>query len=100
MKLPSHFVTLVFSLTATLSSAAPSVAPQVGNVAGVKTYLLGTLAKMDKAAADFLADAATYAKIIDADGGDYAKALGASRGELRALVARLRDEYMAMDSNG
>jgi hypothetical protein len=70
---------------ATLCLAAEKP-PQVSGVDGVKTYLLSNLTKMDKAAADFVVDAAAYAKIIDANGGDYAKALVASREEFRTLA--------------
>ena len=92
-------VLLLFGALATAAFAAEKP-PQVGSVDGVKTYLLSTLAEMDKAAAAFVVDAAAYAKIIDASGGDYAKALAASGPELRALVAKLQDEYKAMDSFG
>jgi len=78
---------------------AQKAAP-VANVAGVKTYLLATLERATGAAGDFAANAAAYAKIIDTHGGDYARAAAASGAELRALVARMQENYKAMDSFG
>lgn len=91
---------LVLIAAATLPAFAAGNPPQVSNVDGVKSYLVANLAGMDRAADAFVQNAAAYAKIIDANGGDYAKALAASGAELRDLVAKMQENYKAMDSFG
>lgn len=78
---------------------AQTTAP-VANVAGVKTYLLNTLAGVTRAADEFAGNAANYGKMITGHSGDYAAAAAADGPELRALVAKMQENYKAMDSFG
>ncbi|MEY2561852.1 MAG: hypothetical protein QOH88_45 [Verrucomicrobiota bacterium] len=74
-------------------------APPVGSN-DVKGYLLGALTKMEQAAGEFLANAESYRKLIDANERDPAKAFAHSANEVTRLVAALRENYKAMDSFG
>lgn len=99
----SRLIILLLALS-TASLAAPRVSAQkavsVSNVEGVKTYLLNTLQTVDRAAEEFVVNSAAYARIIEAHGGDYSKALVTAGPELRRLVAKMQENYKAMDSFG
>jgi hypothetical protein len=84
----------------TLGVLFPTVHAEVGNVQGVKSYLVTTVTKMDAAAHDFVKNAQAYAAIIDAEHGDYAKAYAAKKPEIDALVKAMQENYKAMDSYG
>ena len=99
----SRLLTCLLALSvapfAALRVSAQKVA-SVSNVEGVKTYLLTTLQLVDRAADEFVANSTAYAKIIEAHGGDYPRAFAAAGPELRALVAKMQENYKAMDSFG
>lgn len=90
-----------FALAASTALFVPFVAKAaVSDVNGVKSYLVGTVTKMDTAAHEFVKNAQAYAAIIDSYQGDYAKAYAAKKPELDHLVAAMRENYKAMDSYG
>jgi hypothetical protein len=68
--------------------------------AGVKDYLLTTLARVEIAADDFVRDANSYAEIVRANGNDPSRAFYFSPAEIEKLLHQLREEYKAMDSFG
>ena len=82
------------------SRVSAQKAASVSNVEGVKTYLLTTLQLVDRAAAELAGNAAAYARIIEAHGHDYGMALAAAGPELRGLVAKMQENYKAIDSFG
>jgi imelysin len=84
---------------AALPVSAQRVA-SVSNVEGVKIYLLTTLQLVDRAAAEFVANSTAYAQIIEAHRGDYPRAFAAAGPELRAIIAKMQENYKAMDSFG
>ena len=61
-------------------------------VAEVKSYLVGTLEKMKRASADFVANTSAYAALTAANGGPE-RAFAAKKGEVQKLVAKLQDDY-------
>jgi imelysin len=69
-------------------------------VKDVKGYLLGTLEKIERAADDFVRDAAAYQQLVNANGGDPLRAFAASPDEMTRLIASLREGYKKMDSFG
>ena len=93
---PVRFAAPILALSALL----PWIHAEVGNVQGVKSYLVSTVTKMDAAAHDFVTNAKAYAAIIDAYNGDYAKAYAAKKPEIDALVKAMQENYKAMDSYG
>jgi hypothetical protein len=66
----------------------------------IKSYLLGKVGVMDKAAHDFAMHAAAYEKLISASGGDYNKAVQNSGDELLALIATMQDDYRTIHNTG
>lgn len=82
-----------------LTLASPLFAA-VKDVEGVKSYLVKTTTKMDRAAQDFAKNAQAYAAIIDAYQGDYQKAYAAKKSEIDHLVKAMQENYKAMDSYG
>jgi hypothetical protein len=86
----------LISATASLASATAAV----NDVEDVKSYLVKTVTKMDKAAHDFEKNAQAYAAIIDAYHGDYAKAWAEKKGDLTKLVKKMQENYKAIDSYG
>ncbi len=86
-------------IAAALNFSAPLHAA-VSNVDGVKSYLVKTVTKMDKASHEFVKNAKAYAAIIDAYKGDYAKAYAEKKGEIDKLVKALQEDYKTMDSYG
>jgi hypothetical protein len=93
---PKFALVLAFISTFNLGLAAEPV----NSVEGVKSYLVGTVEKMQGAAHEFQKNAASYAKIIDAARGDYRKAFSAHPKEIAVLIHALQDNYKAMDSYG
>jgi len=77
-----------------------ATAPAADEVASVKKYLVSTVTKMDAASRDFVKNADAYAAIIAANKGDYAAAYQAEPKRIDALIARMQDNYKAMDSYG
>jgi hypothetical protein len=92
--------TLAAALSAALFISIQPTHAAAEKVDGVKSYLVGTVTKMDAAAHDFVKNALAYAAIIDSYKGDYAKAYAAKKKEIDALVAAMRENYKAMDSYG
>ncbi len=65
----------------------------------VKTYLVKTLEKVKAASADFVKNSTEYAGIVAQHGG-VEKAWAARKKDLEKLVAKMQDNYKAMDSFG
>lgn len=83
-----------------VATALPSATAAVRDVAGVKSYLVSTLTRVNAAAQDYEKNARAYAAIIDAHQGDYAAAYAAEKPELDRLVTAMQENYKAMDSFG
>ncbi|MDD5199896.1 MAG: imelysin family protein [Terrimicrobiaceae bacterium] len=95
-----HSLSLLASATAILATTTSLVRSEVSNVEGVKSYLVGTVTKMDEAGHAFVKDANAYAAIIDAHHGEYAKAHASKQPEIDALVKAMQEDYKTMDSYG
>lgn len=87
-------------LTAVLVRAPAESASPPPAGRDVKGYLLGALAKIDRASEEFLANANAWQKLVDTNGGDPVKAFAQSPDEVMRLVTALRENYKAMDSFG
>lgn len=97
--MPHRFFFAALAIAASFTAVVPSRA-SVKDVDGVKSYLVHTVTRMDKAAHDFEKNAKAYAAIIDAFEGNYARAYAAKKKEIDALVKDMRENYKAMDSYG
>ena len=89
-------VVLLWSLAVLLGASVRSGA---AHVTEVKSYLVSTLEKMKKASADFVDNSRTYAALAATNGG-IDKAFAAKKGDVQKLVAKMQDNYKAMDSYG
>jgi hypothetical protein len=87
---------LAFSLFA----GCTAVRADGGGTSAIKAYLLQQVTKMDAAAHDYAANAASYQRIIDANGGDYNKAATNNGPELLLLVAKMQDDYKGLHMRG
>jgi len=96
MKLPRVPAALLWSVPVFLGSFASGKA---ADVAEVKTYLVGTVEKMKKASGEFVENSRAYSALAAANGG-IDKAYAAKKGDVQKLVARMQDNYKAMDSYG
>ena len=77
----------------------PAAQAADADVSGVKSYLTGTLSKVKRASADFVEHANAYAQLVAAHG-DPQKTFAAEKDQTLKLVARMQDDYKAMDSFG
>ncbi|HSJ01630.1 MAG TPA: hypothetical protein VK956_04215, partial [Verrucomicrobium sp.] len=80
------------------SFLAPAFA-QGAEVDEVKSYLVDTLVKVKAASADFVKNSTEYAGIVTTAGG-VDKAWATKKPEVEKLVARMQENYKAMDSFG
>jgi hypothetical protein len=91
--LVSVLVTLLCSVLATVTHAEETAA-------SVKSYLIGKLEKMDAASEDFVKNSDAYSALVAANGGSVEAAYKANPKKVEKLVARLQENYKAMDSFG
>jgi Imelysin len=68
--------------------------------ASVKGYLLKGLEKVNAASQDFVANSEAYSKLIAANGGSVEAAYKADPKKIDKLIAKMQDNYKAMDSFG
>jgi Imelysin len=68
--------------------------------ASVKSYLLKKLEKMTTASEDFVKNSEAYSALVAKHGGSVEAAYKADPEQVEKLVAKLRDDYKAMDSFG
>jgi len=68
--------------------------------ASVKSYLLKGLEKVNAASQDFVANSEAYSKLIAANGGSVEAAYKADPKKIDKLIAKMQDNYKAMDSFG
>ena len=97
MKNGSHF--LVLSGLLFLSVFAP---PANGDetAASVKSYLLQGLEKVKAASEDFVANSEAYSKLVADHGGSVEAAYKADPKKLEKSLAKMQENYKAMDSFG
>ncbi len=65
----------------------------------VKSYLVSTMEKVKGAAEDFVVQAKAYTDLLAAEGGPE-KAWAQKKAEVQKLVAKMQEDYKAMDSYG
>jgi hypothetical protein len=68
--------------------------------ASVKSYLLKNLEKMNAASKDFVANSETYSALVAANGGSVEAAYKADPKKIDQLIAKMQENYKAMDSFG
>ncbi len=83
-------------------AASSVLAPTLSHgaeVGEVKSYLVDTLVKVKAASEEFVKNSSEYAAILSAAGGPE-KAWATKKPEVAALVAKMQENYKAMDSFG
>jgi hypothetical protein len=80
----------VFGLRANADETATSV----------KSYLLKGLEKIDAASQDFVANSEAYSALVAANGGSVEAAYKADPRKIDKLIAKMQENYKAMDSFG
>jgi hypothetical protein len=68
--------------------------------ASVKSYLLKGLEKINAASQDFVANSEAYSKLVAANGGSVEAAYKADPKTIDKLIAKMQENYKAMDSFG
>lgn len=89
---------LLFSLS--LFAIFPVAVHAAGTAESVKSYLVKKLDKVQAASADFVKNSEAYSALVAANGGTVEAAYQAKPKEIEKLVARMQDDYKAMDSYG
>ena len=75
-------------------------ASDVQTAASVKSYLLKSLEKVTEASQDFVANSEAYSALIAANGGSIEAAYKAEPEKIEQLIAKMQENYKAMDSFG
>ena len=91
-----------FSISAVVCSAAFTLGmsgAQAADVTEVKSYLVSTVEKIKRGSTEFVENANAYAALVAANGGPE-KAFTAKKPEVLRLVAKMQENYKAMDSFG
>jgi len=73
---------------------------EIATAASVKSYLLKKLDKMKAASEDYVKASEAYAALVAANGNSVESAYKADPQQVDKLVARMQDDYKAMDSYG
>ena len=76
------------------------VRSDVQTAASVKSYLLKSLEKVTEASQDFVANSEAYSALIAANGGSIEAAYKAEPKKIEQLIAKMQENYKAMDSFG
>lgn len=95
----ARFYLLSYSVIC-LSAFSLGSATAAEEVVSVKKYLVNTVTDMQTASQDFVKNADAYAAIIAAHQGDYTAAYQAEPKQIDGLIAKMQDNYKAMDSYG
>ena len=91
----------VLVLTLALSSSVFSSSGQAEETAAsVKSYLLHKLEKVNAASEDFVINSEAYSALVAANGGSVEAAYKADPKKIDQLVAKMQENYKAMDSFG
>jgi hypothetical protein len=91
----------VLVLTLALSSSVFSSRGQAEETAAsVKSYLLKKLEKVNAASEDFVINSEAYSALVAANGGSVEAAYKADPKKIDQLVAKMQENYKAMDSFG
>ncbi len=98
MKMISSFSRLVCVCGSVLVALSPGYADDTAD--SVKSYLVKRLDKVQEASADFVKNSDAYAALIAANGGTVESAYKAQPKEMGKLVAKMQENYKAMDSFG
>jgi len=99
MKTASNLV--VTALLVSLGLTALATAGHAEETAAsVKSYLLKKLEKMNAASQDFVKNSDAYSALVAANGGSVEAAYKADPKQLEKLVAKMQENYKAMDSFG
>ncbi len=91
---PVSLLTAALFLTAFSSSRAEESA------SSVKSYLLEKLERMKAASEDFVKNSDAYAALVKANGGTLESAYKAEPKKMEKLVAKMQENYKAIDSFG
>jgi Imelysin len=75
-------------------------ASDVQTAASVKSYLLKSLEKVTEASQDFVANSEAYSALIAANGGSIEAAYKTEPKKIEQLIAKMQENYKAMDSFG
>ena len=97
MKIASHSFLLSALLFLGVFAARAS---DVQTAASVKSYLLKSLEKVTEASQDFVANSEAYSALIAANGGSIEAAYKAEPKKIEQLIAKMQENYKAMDSFG
>jgi hypothetical protein len=100
MKLARFLLAPVFILTAALFLTAFSSSRAEESASSVRSYLLERLGNMKAASEDFVENSDAYAALVKANGGTLEGAYRAEPKEMDKLVAKMRENYKAIDSFG
>ncbi|HEY2342593.1 MAG TPA: hypothetical protein VGH90_06175, partial [Chthoniobacteraceae bacterium] len=79
---------------------APAVQAEEVGLGAIKSYLVGKVASMDKAAHDSVANAAAYEKIINDNGGDYDRAAETNAADLQSFISKMQADYGIYHNQG
>ncbi len=100
MKLTRSLLVPVSLLTAALFLTAFSSARAEESASSVKSYLIQTLKKMKAASEDFVKNSDDYAALVKANAGTLESAYNAEPKKMEQLVAKMQENYKAIDSFG
>jgi hypothetical protein len=87
-------------IAALLLLISPAAFAETTGLGAIKSYLVGKVTGMTKAAHSYVAHAQAYDKIIQENHGDYNAAALQSGGELAGLVAKMQDDYKEIHNTG
>ena len=87
-------------LSLSIFSLLPVAVHAAGTAESVKSYLVKKLDKIQGASEDFVKNSDAYAALVAANGGTVEAAYKAKPKDMEKLVARMQENYKAMDSYG
>ena len=99
MKTAPNLIVSVLATSLSFMGLAASVHAEETAVS-VKSYLLQKLEKMTAASEDFVKNSEGYSALVAEHGGSVEAAYKADPKQMEKLVAKLQDDYKAMDSFG
>ena len=99
MKAASNLIVSVLATSLGFMALAASVHAEE-TAASAKSYLLQKLEKMTTASEDFVKNSEGYSALVAEHGGSVEAAYKADPKQMEKLVAKLQDDYKAMDSFG
>src|SRR5262245_4476804 len=91
---------VLFSILSLSLSLIPARAEAQETAASVKSYLLERFEKMNEASADYVKNSEDYAALVAANGGSVEAAYKDDPKKINGLVAKMQENYKAMDSFG